>query len=893
VKGDFWRRLRLPWRAPRQIEEEVDDELAFHMEMRARELIESGVDPDEARARASEGFGDVHATRAQYITRRSRRLRRRRTRTSLDDLWQDVRFATRSLRRRPAFTATAILVLALGIGAPTTVFTLVDTIFFDRPQHVVEPHRLVRVFRSWAPGEGGGSLANPDYVFYRDNASTLTGLAAYGGRTEVSYRFAGGDPSQLQLLFTSDDYFDLLGVDPAVGRWFRPDENATPGTHPVAILSHGFWTRATGADPGVLGRTMTLNGIGFTVVGVAPEGFTGISPIDEAPEAWAPIAMAGAVRRTGNGAWWARQATYVNRWLDVVGRVAPGVTIDAAQANLVALGEALAYEGKDPNEGVLVTRQFLYRPSQEASLRSLSVILVAAVVIVLLVAAANVAVLLLSRATTRYREIGIRTAMGAGGGRLVRLLVAESVLLGLLGGALGIVLAYALSGAAATLLPLPFDTDFRPDRGILAAAAALSVITAVVVGLPPALHGARLDLRAVMHNEISTRGGGGLRGGLVVSQIAMSVILVAGALLFGRSFWTASSQDLGFETDGVLVVGVDLRGLGYDEERGRSLVAEALERVSALPGVRATTTSAMVPFGGDWSTDMAPPGADEADDSVEPITVGLNAVGPGYFDVAGVEIVRGRPLGGEDGPDAAAAVVINETLAERLWPGEDPVGRVLPTRGGLVVVGIARDATYYELGELAQNQAYLSALQSLEPDVHLFVRADGDAAALAAPVQAELRRIDPQLAFSLVTTMESVVDDELARYEVSAVLVGLFGAIALVLAAAGLYGVVSFLVSRRTREIGVRMALGADRGQVAVQVLRSALRLAALGVVIGLAGAAALRGFTESLLFGVDPGDPMPLIGASLVLIVVTAIAAAGPARRATRVDPLDALRAE
>jgi hypothetical protein len=290
---------------------------------------------------------------------------------------------------------------------------------------------------------------------------------------------------------------------------------------------------------------------------------------------------------------------------------------------------------------------------------------------------------------------------------------------------------------------------------------------------------------------------------------------------------------------------------------------------------------------------MAPPGADEADDSVEPITVGLNAVAPGYFDVAGVEIVRGRPLGAEDGPDAAPAVVINETLAVRLWPGEDPVGRVLPTRGGLVVVGIARDATYYELGELTQTQAYLSALQSLEPDIHLFVRADGDAAALAAPVQAELRRMDPQLAFSLVTTMESVVDDELARYEVSAVLVGLFGAIALVLAAAGLYGVVSFLVSRRTREIGVRMALGADRGQVAARVMRSALRLAALGVVIGLAGAAALRGFTERLLFGVDPGDPMPLIGASLVLIAVTAIAAAGPARRATRVDPLVALRAE
>jgi predicted permease len=895
MRVDFWRTLRLPWRAPREIEDEVDDEISFHLEMRARELIDSGVDPDEARARAAEAFGDVAATRADYLARRARDLRRARSRMSLEDLVRDLGFAARSLRRRPGFSATAVLVLALGIGAPTTVFTLVDTIFFDRPAHVAEPHRLLRVFRSWTSGGSGGSLGNPDYEYYRDNASTLAGLAAYGGRTEVAYRVGGGDPSQLELLFASANYFDVLGVSPALGRWFRPEESTSPGSHPVAVLSHGFWTRAVGADPDVLGRTLTVNGIAHTVVGVAPEGFSGISPLESAPDAWVPIAMAGVVQRLEDEAWWSRHPDYVSNWLDVVGRAAPGVSTGAAQANLVALGEGLTYEGRDAEERLTATRQFLYRPSQEASLQSLSRILVAAVLIVLLVAAANVAVLLLSRATTRTREIGIRTALGAGGGRLVRLLVAESVLLGLLGGALGIGLAYTLSGAAATLLPLPFEPVFRPDPGVLAAAAALALVTAVAVGLPPALHGARLDLRRAMHDEASAGAWGGrdgLRGVLVVSQVSMSVVLVAGAFLFARSFWAASHQDLGFEHEDVLVVGVSLRSLDYDADRGRTFIREALARLGALPGVEAVTTSRQIPFLGDWSTDIRPPGVPETEESYDPITVYLNAVGPGYFDVTGIEIVRGRALDERDRPGATPATVINETLAERLWPGEDPVGRILP-RGGMVVVGVARDATYAALGETPLPQAYVPVLQSYMADLRFFARAGSDAAALAGPVQAELRRIEPRLAFEIVTTLESVVDDELARYEVSAVLVGLFGAIALLLAAAGLYGVVSFLVSRRTREIGVRMALGADRGQVAARVLGSALRLAALGVVIGLAGAAALRGFTESLLFGVDPGDPLPLLGASLVLLAVTAIAAAGPARRATRVDPLDALRAD
>jgi putative ABC transport system permease protein len=895
MSGDFWRRLRLPWLDREDIESEVEDELRFHMQMRTLELLEAGVDPAEADARVAEQFGDVAATRAGYIARRGRQLKRARLRLWIEELGQDLRFAARSLRHHGAFAATAILVLALGIGAPTTVFTLVDTIFFDRPAHVVEPHRLLRVFRSWGPGQAGGSLRNPDYLYYRENATTLSGLAAYGGRIMASYRFGSGEPDQLDLAHASDNYFDVLGVRAHIGRTFRAEENATPGTHAVAVLSYGFWSRVTGGDPEVVGSTITLNGIPFTVIGVAPEGFTGISLVEGAPEVWAPIAMYGALLRKTDTAWWERNPNYSHSWLDVVGRVADGVTHEAAQSNLVGLADALDYEGKDPEEGVMVTRQFLYRPDTESSISSLSRMLIAVVAFVLLIAASNVAVLLLSRATTRDREIGIRTAMGAGRSRLVRQLLAESCLLGALGGLLGVGLAYVSAGLAAKLIPLPLDATFTPSGPVLAAAAALSLATSLLVGLAPAIHGASTDVRTVIQEAAHRVRGGRLRGTLVVAQVGLSLVLVAGALLFGRSFWAAQSHDLGFERDGILIVGVNLQNLGYGPDEGRGFVEEALDRLSALPGARAVSTSTMVPFNGDWSTDIdAPPGSTpNAPDNQ--ITIGLNVVGPDYFDVTGVPIVAGRPLGREDRPDAPTAAVINEALGELLWPGENPIGRVLPIGddGGYVVVGLAADATYYELGESGRVQAYLYQAQEYQPQVNFFLRSDSDAASLAPAVRAELRAIDPTLAFGLVTTMEAVVEDEVARYEASAVLVGLFSMIALTLAAAGLYGVVSFLVSGRTREIGVRMALGADRNRVAAQVLRSALRLAAFGVALGLVGAVALRDLTEGLLFGVEPGDPLPLIGACLALLAVTVAASLGPARRATRVDPVEAIRAE
>ncbi|MCG6990111.1 MAG: ADOP family duplicated permease [Gemmatimonadetes bacterium] len=811
------------------------------------------------------------------------------------DVLQDMRFAVRTLARKPGFALTAVLVLALGIGAPTTVLTLVNRIFFWHPSDVAQPDRLVRIWRSWAPGQGGGSLGNPDYEYYRDHVSTLSGLAAWGGARSVVLSTDAAAVGQVRTGFVSDNYFHVLGTSMALGRGFVPDENRDPGTHPVAVLSYGLWRRAFGAEPRILGRTVLLNGRRFTVVGVAPEGFSGLSPTERAPDLWLPLAMFGTLARLPTESWWTRMPHNRMSWLSVVGRLAPGVTFQAAQANLSALSDANAYEGKPEGEGVLVSRQYLYNPSFAASLTALSRMLLGAVALVLLIAVANVAVLLLSRATTRSREMGIRVAVGAGRGRLVRQLLAESLVLALAGGAAGVACAYALSNAAGSLLPYSFVDTFTPEPRVLLAALVLTLLTALLAGLVPAVHVARSDVAASVDGTRVVGGRGRGRDVLVVGQVALSLVLVAGAMLFARSFWSARTQDIGFRTDHTLALGVDLRTRGYSTDEALAFIPRALQRLRALPGVTAAATTEMIPFQGDWSNDVTPPpgAATPAGDST--VVVGRNTVAAGYFRLMGIPVVRGRALGPEDAAGTAPAVVVNQTLARLFWPGQDPVGKTLDGIGdtGYTVVGVVRDATYYELGEQPATQAYTSVLQVYQPDVHFLVRTSGPAADVAPAAEAALREIDPTLAFGSVTTLASVFDEVTARYRVSAVLVGLFGALALLLAAAGLYGVVSFFVTRRTREIGVRMALGAGRGRVAAGVLGLGLRLAAVGVALGLAGALLLRRLVATLLYGVRPGDPWALAGACLVLLAVTALASLSPARRATRIDPMDAIRTD
>ncbi len=812
------------------------------------------------------------------------------------DLLQDVRFGIRGARRHPAFALTALAVLGLGIGASTTVLTLVNHIFFQPPAGVVEPDRLVSVYRSWAPGQGGGAIQHPDFVYYRSNVNALDGLAAYGGGNFVaSFSTGTGRTDQVRGLFVSDNYFDVLGVRPALGRFFRAEENATPGTHPAVVLDHRFWRRAFGADPDVIGRQISLNGIGHIVVGVATEEFSGISPLADPPDTWIPIAMRGALTRAAGMAWWERVPGNRSSWLTLVGRLAPGTTHEMAEANLHALSDALTYPERGDTEGILVSRDLLYRPSQAAQLTSLSKMLVAVVTIVMVIAAANFAVLLLSRATTRTREMSIRTAMGAGRARLVRQLLAESVLLGLAGCTAGVALAYVFSDAAATLLPYGFATGFAPDLRVLAVAVVLSVATSAAAGLVPAVHAARANVARVIGHRRTVTGRSLVRDALVVGQMALSLVLVAGAVLFARSFWTARTQELGFTAANRLIVRVDLRSQGYTEAEGRAFLPQALTRLGALPGVSRVATSRQIPFQGDWSSDLEPPPGALPNRDDGTIWVGLNAVSADYFETMGVGLVSGRPFDSGDVEGGTPVAVVNQRLAYLLWPGEDPIGRSISfgEDRSFQVVGVVRDATYYTLGEDPTTQMYVSVQQRYMPAVHFVIETAGPATDLAPLAQATLRQLDPELAFGWVTTMDDVVAQVTARYKVSAVLVGLFGGLALLLAVAALYGVVSFLVARRTRDIGVRMALGAGRGRVAGEVLRGGLALAATGAALGLVGAVLLRRFTASLLYQVEASDPWALVAASAMLLAVAAAAALVPAIRATRVDPVEAIRTE
>jgi putative ABC transport system permease protein len=815
--------------------------------------------------------------------------------TLVRDLVQDIRFGLRTAARNPGFALTALAVIGLGIGASTTVLTLVNHIFFQPPAGVEQPQRLLSVYRSWAPGQGGGAIQSPDYKYYRANVTGLAGLAAYGGGNFVAaYSTGATDTDQLRGLFVSDNYFNVLGVRPALGRFFRAEENQTPGTHPVVVLSHGFWRRAFGADPEAAGRRLTLNGIEHTVVGVAPEDFRGISPLADPPDVWIPIAMFGALNRLEQMAWWERVPHLRSSWLVLVGRLAPGTTYEAAAANLEALSDALSYPGRGETEGILVTRELQYRPSQAAQLASLSKMLLAVVLIVLAIASANFAVLLLSRATNRHREMSIRAAMGAGRARLFRQLLAESVLLGLGGWVLGVALAYASSDAAATLLPYGFVGHFAPDVRALAWGLTLALLTSAAAGLVPSIHTAGANIAGAIGRGRTATGHSRVRDALVVGQMALSLMLVAGAVLFARSFWSARTQDLGFATHNRLILQVNLRSQGYTEPEGRAFLPRALERLRGLPAVSSVVLSRQIPFQGDWSTDLEPPPGAEPNREDGTIWIGLNAVSPGFFETMGIPLVSGREFGPADDEGGTLVAIINERLAKLLWPSENPLGRSISLgEDRYLVIGIARGATYYSLGEEPTTQMYVSTDQQYVSTVHFMIETAAPATDLVPAAQTALRQLDPDLAFGWVTTMDAVVADVTARYQVSAVLVGLFSALALILAAAGLYGVVSFLVARRTREIGVRMALGAGRRRVAGDILRGGLSLAATGIVLGLIGALLLRRFTASLLYEVNASDPWALIGASATLLVVAAAASIVPARRATRVDPVEAIRTE
>ncbi|HEV3469184.1 MAG TPA: ABC transporter permease [Pyrinomonadaceae bacterium] len=814
-------------------------------------------------------------------------------------LLKDIRFALRRLLKSPGFLLTAVASLALGVGANTAIFSLVNTALL-RP---LPAHRPERLYSLAVSGAGGSMLAfsYPAYRDYRDRSGeVLSGL--FATRLAPMSLSRGGDNQRLWGYLVTGNYFDVLGVAAERGRTFTPEEDAAPLTHPVAVISHACWRHRFGSDPDVVGREITLNGRAFRVVGVAPEGFKGTEVV-YTPEIWVPMMMQEWVE-PGN-AWLERRTT---QNIFATGRLRDGVSPEQAEAALNLLAAQLGREHPETDEGQKITLMppgFIV-PQLRGAVLSFAAVLMGVVGLVLLLACVNLANLLLARAQGRRREIAICLAMGAGRFRLVRQLLTESAVLALAGGAVGLLLAVWILDLVAAFKPpidIPVWIDLAVDWRVMLFALGASLLTSLVFGLAPALQATRPELIPAL-KDLGAQAGRGrsrLRSGLVVAQVALSLVLLVAAGLVVRALQQLQTASPGFEVENGLVLNYDLARQGYEQPRGEQFHRQVVERVEALPGVRSASLTDLFPLSLNYSsTNVQAEGQAAARGANVPQAM-VASVGPDYFPTMGIPLLAGRDFAPTDDAEAPRVVVVNEALARRFFPGPDPaaaaVGRRL-TFGGpegpfSQIVGVARDGKYWTMGEAPQPFVYFPLAQSYSSTVTMVVRAEGDPAALAAAVRRAVRDLDPNLPLYDVKTIEEHLALSLFPARVAATLLGAFGLLALLLAAVGVYGVVSYAAARRTREIGIRMALGAQAADVLRLVGGRGMLLVAAGVAVGLLAALALTRFMESLLYGVSATDPAVFALVVALLGFVALLACYVPARRATKVDPVVALRHE
>jgi predicted permease len=708
---------------------------------------------------------------------------------------------------------------------------------------------------------------------------------------------ADGRSERVWAQLVSGNFFEVLGVGAQAGRTLTAADDRSANAHPVVVLGHALWQRRFGGDPGVVGRTVLLNTRPYTVLGVTPPRFRGAGT-GVAYDAWVPMMMQEHFEPGGS-----RLETRGHRWLDAYARLAPGKSREEAEADLTVLSARIAAENERESLGRGVALFPLWRaPRSGAQILGPVIILLAAIsAIVLLLACANLASLLLARGVGRRREIAIRLSLGASRGQVVRQLLAESLLLALVGGAAGVLVASSGIGLLEAWVPptgFPIALGARLDWSVAAFAAGVAVLTALAFGLAPALHSVRSETADALRDEsagvIGGRGKNRLRSGLVVVQVALSVLLLVAAGLFLRTLRRLQSADLGFEPRGVLVASMELFTSGYDRDHGLAFYRELVERARELPGASGASLVRRAPlgFGGSSSTSVVVEGHEAPKD--QEAWAYFNSVGPGYFRLMRTALVKGRELTEEDREDTTPVAVVNETMAARYWPGRDAVGGRFRLGGRWIsVVGVARNTSYRDLGEKPAPWFFLPLFQGYRPDMTLLVRTDGEAEALTRPVMDLVRRLDPGIAPFGVTTLSAFIGAADFRQRVGGQLLGLFGALGLILACVGLYGVLSFSVARRTREIGIRMALGGARRDIFRLVLKQGAGLVALGLVLGLAAAGAVSRLLRSLLLDLSPWDPLAFVGVTALLLASAFLACAVPARRATRVDPLTALRQE
>jgi predicted permease len=815
---------------------------------------------------------------------------------------EDLRYAARLLVKSPVFTVAAVASLGLGVGANTTIFSLVNEVLLN-PLPVQEPSRLVSVYTTDAKNrarfQGFMTTSYPNFRDYREQTGHVFSGVAASLFAPLSLT-SGGEPEQVFGQVVTGNYFDVLGVRAAAGAAFSftPAEDEQLGAHPVVVLSDGLWKRRFGASHSVVGGVIELNRQRFTVLGVAPPGFRGVNALG-GPALWLPVSARKQVL-TGFAA-----ENFDNRralLLNVVARLKPQVAARQAEAALttVAAGLEKAHPQENDSRSATLAPLTGFNPEFRRDVSLAGAVLMGVVALVLLIACANVANLLLARAAGRRREIAIRISLGASRGRLIRQLLTESALLGLLAGAAGLIIAKVSQDLLWSLRP-PFlnadALDLGLSRKVLAFTLLVSLLTGLLFGLVPALQLSRPQLVDHLKDRTNRASGFGrlfaLRNVLVMAQVALSLVTLVGAGLFLRSLQNAQRTDPGFETTQLLLLSFDAGAEGYSGESAAAFQRTVLDRVRVLPAVKSAVLASSGLFDGGFSRTVFPEGVDQSDRRNGRLTP-LNQVGPGYFETLGIPIVRGRGLAEVDRAGAPMVAVVNETMARRLWPDQQPVGKRFRCFGEdwiIEVVGVARDAKYFTIGEDPQPFFYLPLSQHASAAVTLHVRTAGDPAAAVGTVRGQVQSLDARMPITNVQTIRQLFDQALWAPRMSASLLGAFGALALVLAAVGVHGVVSYSVAERTQEFGIRMAMGARPVDMLRMVMRQTLLTASIGAGIALVVAyAATRGL-GNLLIGVPAGDPVTF-GATLGMILAAALAAsAWPAWRASRIDPLVALR--
>lgn len=874
----------------RRLDEDLAEELAAHLDMAVAEDVRAGMSPQEARRRALVRLGGVERTRALHREARGLPL--------FETLVQDARHALRALRRSPSFAAVAVGILALGIGGNAAIFSLVSAVLL-RPLPLRDPDRLVVLWAelSVAGAPGGPIRVEPapgDYTEWKARSRSFAGLAALERRV---YNLTGeGEPEKLVGLRVTGNLFELLGLRPLAGRTLLPRDEG-PDSGPVAVVAESLWRRRFGADPGLVGRSITLGGLPHTVVGVVPGHFR--FP-DQEGTVWVPASFTPAELASRGAHWY------------VVGRLAAGISPRQADAEMKAIAQRLARERPDTNAGVGATVTGLHAQLAR-DVRPALLILLGAVATVLLIACANVANLLLARGAARQKEFALRRALGAGRGRIVRQVLTESLVLAALGVGVGMALCAASFDHLAALIPgtFPEGTGPRLDWRVLGFTAGTALVTVVLSAAAPAVvasrHGLVEALKQGPGRGAVSVAGGRLRPALVVGEISLTVVLLAGAGLLMRSYVRALDVDPGFDPRNLVVAETVLAPARYGERPSRTaFYHEVLERVNALPGVVAAGYVNYPPLTlkegrGLLAIEGQPPPPPE---QRARHVVSWRVVSPRYLAALGVPLIRGRHLDERDGPDAPPAVVVNAAMSRLHWPDGDPIGRRLKLgrAGGsnpwCTVVGVVGDVRQMGLDVPAEPEVYFSLDQPTGASPffwpqHLVVRTQGDPLGLASALRRVVWEVDPDQPVSNLRRMSDIFDGELSHRSTQAALVGAFAALALALAAVGLYGVLSYDVARRTSEIGVRMALGAQRADVVGSVVGRALLLAAAGISLGVAGALALSRALASLLFGVGPADPVTFVAVPAAVLAVALLAAYVPARRAASIDPILALRAE